>query len=163
MSTHQNYSKEFKEAIITKVLNRGPESIGDVCLREGVKHSTVGNWMRTCAKVGAQTPKKRGRMKWTAEAKLKAVVETSGLSEIDFGKYLRREGLYSTQVAEWRADIVSHLSFKPKFQKDDRDSKINLLEREILRKDKALAEASALLILQKKVDLIWGSKSEDVK
>jgi hypothetical protein len=102
-------------------------------------------------------------MKWTAEAKLKAVVETSGLSEIDFGKYLRREGLYSTQVAEWRADIVSHLSFKPKFQKDDRDSKINLLEREILRKDKALAEASALLILQKKVDLIWGSKSEDVK
>lgn len=46
---------------------------------------------------------------------------------------------------------------------DERDEKIKDLERELRRKDKALAEASALLILQKKIDLIWGNKGEDEK
>jgi len=71
--------------------------------------------------------------------------------------------LYSNQVTEWRAEIIEHFETKPKFAKDERDAKINDLEREILRKDRALAEASALLILQKKVDLIWGNKSADEK
>lgn len=102
-------------------------------------------------------------MKWNAEAKLKAVVDTSGLAENDVGAYLRREGLYSNQVAEWRADIIEHFETKPKFARDERDEKIKALEHEILRKDRALAEASALLILQKKVDLIWGNKSGDEK
>ena len=42
-------------------------------------------------------------MTWTAEAKLKALVETAGLAEPELGLYLRREGLYSTQIMEWRA------------------------------------------------------------
>lgn len=102
-------------------------------------------------------------MKWTGEAKLKAVSETSNLSETDAGTYFRREGLYSNQVAEWRAEIVEYFKAKPKLAKDERDEKIKVLEREILRKDKALAEASALLILQKKVDLIWGNRNADEK
>ncbi len=102
-------------------------------------------------------------MKWTAEAKLKAVFDTSGLSENEVGAYVRREGLYSNQVAEWRAEIIENLGMKPSYKKDERDAKIKIMEREILRKDKALAEASALLILQKKVDLIWGNKSADEK
>lgn len=102
-------------------------------------------------------------MKWTAEAKLKAVVDTAGLSENDVGAYVRREGLYSNQVTEWRAEIIEHFETKSSFKKDERDAKIKILEREILRKDKALAEASALLILQKKVDLIWGNKDADEK
>jgi transposase len=102
-------------------------------------------------------------MKWTAEAKLKAVIETSDLAENEVGAYLRREGLYSNQVEEWRREIIEYFQTKPKFAKDERDGKIRNLEYEILRKDRALAEASALLILQKKVDLIWGSKNGDEK
>jgi hypothetical protein len=102
-------------------------------------------------------------MKWNAEAKLKAVFETSNLDETELGKYLRREGLYSNQVAEWRAAMIERLDAKPSFARDERDQKISVLEREVLRKDKALAEASALLILQKKADLIWGSKSADAR
>ncbi len=79
-------------------------------------------------------------MKWTGEAKLKAVVDTSGLSESEVGAYVRREGLYSNQVSEWRTEIIEHLGTKASFKKDERDEKIKVLEREILRKDKALAE-----------------------
>ena len=102
-------------------------------------------------------------MTWTAEAKLKALVETAGLAETELGLYLRREGLYATQITEWRADVIAHFVTRPTPKKDARDETIRLLEREILRKDKALAEASALLILQKKVELIWGNKHEAAK
>ena len=89
-------------------------------------------------------------MQWTAEAKLKALVETAGLAEHEVGLYLRREGLYSYQITAWRAEVIEHFETRPKFAKDARDETIRQLEREIVRKDNALAEASALLILQKK-------------
>ena len=68
--------------------------------------------------------------------------------------------MHSQQLSDWRAEILSSLQKKRKnaSQKDERDILIKSLEREVLRKDKALAEASALLILQKKVNLIWDSK-----
>ena len=102
-------------------------------------------------------------MKWTAEAKLKALIETAGLAEPELGVYLRREGLYSYQITAWRAEVLEHFATSPTPKKDARDETIRQLEREILRKDKALAEASALLILQKKVDVIWGNGREDAK
>ena len=89
-------------------------------------------------------------MTWTAEAKLKAIVETAGLAEPELGLYLRREGLYSHQITAWRAEVIEHFETKPKVAKDARDETIRQLEREILRKDKALAEASALPFSKKK-------------
>ena len=80
--------------------------------------------------------------------------------------YLRREGLHSHQLQEWREEVLKGLQSAPRklqSKKDERDEKIKSLEHELRRKDKALAEASALLILQKKIDLIWGSKSEAEK
>lgn len=163
MSARQSYTKEFKEAVVKKILNRGVETIDVVCAREGVLKSSACNWVRACGKVGLSTRTPRGRMKWNPEAKLKAVIDTNVLEEHELGKYLRREGLYSNQVTDWRTEILEYFDTKPKFQRDERDEKIRSLERELLRKDKALAEASALLILQKKVSLIWGNENEDGK
>ena len=162
MVIRRDYSQEFKDAIVTKIVNRGTRTILSVCEEAGVTKSTAVNWLKIRVRVGA-TSSPRGRMKWTAEAKLKSVIETSCLPESEVGAYLRREGLYSTQVSEWRAEIIEHFETKPKFAKDERDDKIKHLEHDILRKDRALAEASALLILQKKVDLIWGNRSGEEK
>ncbi len=111
-------------------------------------------------------PKQKTSKKWTPEAKLKAISETLAMSEEELGVYLRREGLHSNELKEWREEVIKGLApiaKKAAAKKDERDEKIKILEREIRRKDKALAEASALLILQKKIDLIWGSKDEDEK
>jgi transposase-like protein len=162
MEARTKYSQEFKDAVVTRIMNRGGRTIEAVCEEAGVRKQTAANWLQRRGKVGANASP-GGRMKWTGEAKLKAVVDTSGLSEHEVGAYVRREGLYSNQVSEWRAEVIEYLGMKPSFKKDERDEKIKVLEREILRKDKALAEASALLILQKKVDLIWGSKDAGEK
>jgi len=158
----RQYSREFKEAVVTQLLTRGERTIASVCAEVGVSRRTATTWVQRCGTVSAH-PTPRGRMTWTAEAKLKAIVETTGLAETELGLYLRREGLYSTQITEWRAEVLAHLETRPTPKKDARDETIRQLEREILRKDKALAEASALLILQKKVDVIWGNKHEAAK
>ncbi|MEI2420412.1 hypothetical protein V6O07_09065 [Arthrospira platensis SPKY2] len=48
------------------------------------------------------------------------------------------------------------------FQRQRRVDRMKLqeLEREVRRKDKALAETAALLVLQKKLQAIWGDKED---
>jgi hypothetical protein len=92
-------------------------------------------------------------------------VETAALNEAERGQYCRQRGLYPEQLAAWRraceqantGQAVPRL--KHAAQADKR--RIQELERELRRKDKALAEAAALLVLRKKADAIWG-KDEDV-
>ena len=162
MSARQKLSKEFKDSVVVKLLNRGDKTIDEVCAEVGVPKTSARNWMHASAKVSSKSPKSKGsRMKWTSEAKFKAVLDTANLVDTDLGHYLRKEGLYSNQVIDWRTQFVENFEPKVKPKRDERDDKIRALEREILRKDKALAEASALLILEKKVALIWGRGGED--
>lgn len=159
------YSSEFKDAVISKILNRGSQTIADVCRQEGLALSVGGRWFYNRDIVPVMK-KQKSSGQWTAEAKLKAVIQSNNLSEEELGIFLRKEGLHSHQVTAWRAEILSALdsfSKKPGSVKDNRDQRIRELEQDLHRKDKALAEASALLILQKKVNLIWGNKSGEEK
>ena len=100
--------------------------------------------------------------KWTPSEKLRVVVEAAGLGDEKLGEFLRREGLHLAQVKEWQA--VAEGSFvevaRGKASPSAESKRIKELEREVLRKDKALAEAAALLILQKKAEAIWGARDD---
>jgi transposase len=160
----QKYSKEFKAAIVSKIMNRGDSTVEEVCEAEGVNFRSASNWLLVRGSA-PEMKKKTSSRKRSGEEKLKALIEAGALSEADLGAYLRREGLYTHNLEEWKSEFISivNSSNKKKKVKDERDKKIKNLERDLLRKDKALAEASALLILQKKVNLIWGTDDEDEK
>ena len=160
------YTLEVKDSVVAKVLSRGNRSIEDVCRQEGINTQTVGNWLRKRAMVtGMKKPAEI--KKWSAEEKLKTLFETSSLAENDFGAYLRKEGLYSHQITEWRADVLKSLDearTRPQVAKrDDRDDRIKELERDLSRMEKALAEASARMMLQKKADLFWAERELRMK
>ena len=160
------YSLEVKDSVVARVMSRGDRSIEDVCREVGISGQTVSNWLRKRAMVGGM--KKPDEIKkWSAEAKLVALHETSSLSEADLGLYLRKEGLYSHQVSEWRADALKSLDearTRPQVAKrDGRDDRIKDLERDLARMEKALAEASVRLILQKKADLFWANREAEKK
>ena len=161
MSARQSYSREFKDAILTKVMNRGDATIAQVCGESGLNPSSVANWVQSRAKSLGMT--KKNSKVWTPEEKLKAINDTHGLGEAELGEFLRKNGLHSHDLAAWRADFISSITVARKnaSKKDERDVKIKTLERDLRRKDKALAEVSALLILQKKVNLLWGNNGED--
>jgi transposase len=88
-------------------------------------------------------------------------------TEAEFGAFLRRKGLHAAQLAEWRLQALSGLQGRG--SRADRKAanvearRVRDLERELKRKDKALAEAAALLILKKKVQEIWGDEDDDTK
>jgi transposase len=163
MESRRSYTQEFKDAVVKKVVNRGSSTIQEICDREGILKGTAVNWLKSGARTEGMVRQKTVK-KWTAEEKLNVVMATFGLEGERLGTYLREKGLHSHRVEEWRAEIVSLLRGVGKASlRDERDNRIRELEHEVNRKDKALSEASALLILQKKVDLIWGRRDEGKK
>lgn len=99
---------------------------------------------------------------WSAAEKLKAVIEFEGLSPDKRGEFLRREGLHAEHVEAWKKTMQAGLDSKVSTQESRAEmselrARNKELERDLRRKDKALAETTALLVLKKKADLIWGT------
>ncbi|SJN11199.1 hypothetical protein CZ787_05400 [Halomonas citrativorans] len=95
------------------------------------------------------------------------VIETATFSEIELSEYCRGKGLYPQQVKAWKAAClagqqntrVQHQAERDQAKADKK--RIRQLERELNRKEKALAEAAALLVLRKKLNAYWDDDSED--
>ena len=111
--------------------------------------------------------KKKKSETWSAEDKLATIIESASFNEIQLSEYCRRKGLYKEQIDQWKKTVLSgyqsssHLK-KAQAQNSREDKqKIKKLERELQRKDKALAETAALLVLSKKWEAIWGENEED--
>ena len=104
---------------------------------------------------------------WSADAKLAVVIETAALSEIELSEYCRRKGLYVDQVRDWRqACLDGQQSSRERRQAEKLQAKadqkrIRELERELQRKEKALAETAALLVLRKKLNAYWSGDDEE--
>jgi transposase-like protein len=96
---------------------------------------------------------------WSAEEKLAAVLEAASLSEEEFGAFLRSRGLHDAQLQQWRDQML--IGLEPKPAKRAESKRIQELEKELRRKDKALAETAALLVLKKKAQEIWGDEDDD--
>ena len=102
----------------------------------------------------------------TSSDKFHIVMETYTLSEYDLGKYCRENGLYVDEVKRWRSDLESSLDKEPNAVKEIKEElfeekkKNKHLEKELNRKEKALAEAAALLVLQKKFQAFMEEKED---
>ena len=104
---------------------------------------------------------------WTAAARFEAVLTTAALDEATRNAWCREHGVYPQMLAEWRQAATQALAepeearASPQQTKQDR-RRIKELERELRRKDKALAEAAALLVLRKNLAAIFNrDKGED--
>ena len=100
--------------------------------------------------------------------KLKAVVAAINLDLDAKGAYCRTAGIHLTHLENWEKEMLLGLetsSTKNKeFQQQQSKltNEINVLKKDLNRKDKALAEVSALLILKKKADFLWGGNEDDI-
>lgn len=161
------YTEGFKARMIERLA--GPEGISATALSKevGVSQSTLSRWLRLrpTRRVGAMKDETQGPKgkKRTAEQKLRLVLEASELSDEELGVFLRREGLHEAELREWTAAAMEALSSKPKRKgKTSRDARrIRELEKDLRRKEKALAEVTALLALKKKLEAIWGDGDDD--
>lgn len=163
-----HYNEDFKQAMIKKLcLPEGP-SVYQLSKENGISPLTLRNWVKKYGG-GIQVNRNKRPEDWTPEEKLQAVFKASGLEGEKLGEFLRSQGLHSHHIEEWKTDALqSAKASTPKRgrpRKDpelaDAQSKIKLLEKDIRRKDKALAEQTAIVILQKKAQELWGTDEDD--
>lgn len=157
------YSPERKEAVLRKMMPPDNLTIKDLAIEEGISEATLFNWRKQAREKGLLMPDGgSGPEGWSARDKFTAVLESAAFNETDLAEYCRKKGIYPEQVSRWRTvcenandwDREHNLRLKAS-QKADKQ-RIRQLERELNRKEKALAEAAVLLVLQKKFQAVWG-------
>jgi len=158
------YSEELRAKVTERALGGG--STQDALAEEfGVSRSTVQNWMRQYRASGA-TPlirKDKRPQSWTREERLEALLATHGLAEEELGSWCRQRGIHTHHLAQWRRELVEGSSEKVAGASETRAlrQENRALKKELRRKDKALAETTALLVLKKKAASIWGEVEGD--
>ena len=159
------HSLEFKKSAVQKYLTRGNRSVNEILQEIGIASPTLYQWRDQFAKVGDMKKPSKPQSR-SVQEKFKALAEYDLLPSEKRGEYLRKHGLHEENLNEWRKQIEEALSPQKSSSKDRQElraekNKVKQLEKEIRRKEKALAEVSALLVLKKKADLIWGTTEED--
>jgi transposase-like protein len=157
------YPNERKQAVIKKMMPPLNQSIAELAREEGICIATLYKWRNEARKKGLLLPPgDSSPAGWSSVDKFAAVVETAPLNEAQLSEYCRKRGLYPEQIRQWRAACESANDWDQAQNKALTDARkkdshrLKQLEQELHRKDKALAETAALLVLKKKAQAIWG-------
>lgn len=161
----QHYSEEFKKSAVEKLLHRGSRPVAAILEEVGVSSPTLYLWRKHFANLSGMKKTSKRPQDRSAQEKLNAVIKFESLPEEERGEFLRKAGYHIEHIKAWRKQLEGALAPANK-QAERRDRaedqrKIKELEREIRRKDKALAETTALLVLKKKANLIWGTGEDE--
>lgn len=149
----------FIEQALVKVYSRGERTVRSVAEDLNVNYHTLKNWMKgkSVAKLGVKVIKEKRPQDWGAEEQLVALHETHGLSGESLHAWCREKGLFAHHLVSWKTAFCAEEKAGASGTREIRTlrDENGQLRRELVRKDKALAEAAALLILQKKFRALW--------
>ncbi len=169
------FTNSFKIQAVEKALTRCDNTtLKDIALSLGVGQSTLDKWIVKSRnqEFEVASDEEKNRMTqdkrpqdWTPEERLNMVITCCALDGEALNQYCREQGLYAHHVNQWKLDFISD---KPQKSKISSRSEVktlkhenNELKKELRRKEKALAETAALLVLKKKVHEIWGADEDD--
>lgn len=155
------HSDQFKQSVVQKIATPGGPSIMQMSEKLGVHHTSIRTWIKLHANPSSMKKSKE----WTPEAKLEVIAKTFSMSENELGEFLRTNGLHSTQIEEWKQEFYSaqKSAGRPKTDPElvELRAKEKELSKDLKRKDRALAEMSARVILLKKSRLLFGETEDD--
>lgn len=167
MKTYTRYPENFKEQALAKVFSRrNDQTIQSIADELSISLQTLKTWMKK-AKLNSpldQQSKSKRPQDWHPEERLAALQKTYGLIGEDLNAWCREHGVFIHHLEQWKADFCRHGGAS--VNRDEARSLQSLkadkqrLERELQRKDKALAEAAALLVLQKKFRALLAGEVE---
>lgn len=163
MKRRNRYSKEFQEQALLKARDRGDRSLQAIADELNMSNGTLSKWTsESKRKVGASAPSEGlpsdgSAASWSAEQRLLALNETHGLKGAALHTWCRERGVFEHQLQAWRGAFCAAApeSRESKTALRELQIKHDKLQRELNRKEKALAEAAALLVLQKKFQMLW--------
>ncbi len=159
------YSSGFKQGIMRKVLPLESRPVAEVSRETGIAEQTIRNWMER-ARNGTLEPD-NGEIApgdRRASEKLKLLIESKSIQPERLGEWHRSKGLHSEHLSLWEHELTNIVADKDdalRTELKETRKKLKDTERELARKDKALAEFAALVALKKKADALWGDSEDD--
>ncbi len=162
------YSAERKEAVLKKLMPPNSLSVAELSKQEGISDATLYNWRKQARAQGRLMPDTDNTPEgWSSRDKFAAVMETAAMSQNDIAAYCRQKGIYPEQLVAWRSaceqandwNQASEKKLKEATQSERKKNK--QLQKELDRKEKALAEAAALLVLRKKYNALFQDPEEE--
>jgi transposase-like protein len=155
------YPEQQKDSLIKRMLPPGNADVPKLSRETGIPQDTLYGWRRQARRAQglAQTPAAGGGERWSSAEKFAMVVETAALSEVERGEYCGKRGLYPEHLQTWRRACEQANRAAPVSAGGEGSAarrRIRELEQELRRKERALAETAALLVLRKKAQAIWG-------
>jgi len=159
----RTYSKELKDSVLKRLEPPTKDTVISLSDELDIPKNTIYQWIRNNKKSNNNKPSS----KWSSQDKFQAVLETSSLTELELAQYCRRKGIHVEEIKTWQKQCLranTSILEDPQELKNDlkkeRD-RIKKLEKELRRKEKALAETAALLVLRKKANAIWGDPEDE--
>ena len=154
-SAMPQYSPAFKNRMLRRLMGPSAVSANALAREVGVHQPLLSRWLRESRNVEDMASSKKRQ--WTGAEKLRVVIAARGLGETELGALLRREGVHEAELTAWQAAAEAALNEAGRRgPRSAAAQRIHALERELRRKDAALAETAALLVLKKKLHAIWG-------
>jgi transposase-like protein len=170
----QKYTEGFKIQAVEKALSRSIETtLTEIAETLGVSRSALSRWITqsksnlletdsdNATHLSTMKEKEKRPQDWTAEARFELIMESTGLKEKEISELCRTRGLFPHHIEEWKQQFISVTDQSTGNEKQVTvkalRNEIKALNKDLNRKNKALAETAALLVLQKKVNTIWGN------
>ena len=168
------YTQSFKRQAVEKALSRADgTTLAQITDALGIGQSTLNKWIvksrnqqlgssseHDSASIGGVRKEKRPQ-DWNQEERLDMVVACGSLDEAAMNQLCRERGLYAHHVSQWKQDFISGVTANERSDAKSLKGEVRELKKELNRKDRALAETAALLVLQKKLSTIWGSDEDN--
>ncbi|MBU1613554.1 helix-turn-helix domain-containing protein [Patescibacteria group bacterium] len=159
------YSIGFRNSVLKKVLPPESRAVAEVAHEHGISALTIHGWMKK-AKAGilTQSEDESTPMGRSATEKFRVLLESRGIPTAEMGTWLREHGLHAEHLPLYEqelGDIVDERHDKARKRERELKRENEKLKRELVRKEKALAEMAALIVLKKKAEAIWGDDEED--
>jgi len=142
--------------------------VSELARENGISEQTLYTWRRNLKSQGVPVPGNgKNAEEWSSKDKFGVVLETAPLNEAELAEYCRSKGLFVEQITTWREacqdanEVPAERNREQREQSKNDRKEINQLKKDLQRKEKALAEAAALIILRKKAQAIWGEPEDD--
>ncbi len=152
------YSQEFKDQAIEKTLQRGDKTIQCIADELNINLFTLKEWLRKSQPAMDSTSDSQRPADWTPKQRLEALMQSANLEGEPLNAFCRKQGIFPHHLEDWKQDFINSKSnLSPTTDKALR-AELKQVKKELNRKEKALAETAALLVLQKKCQAFWEEK-----
>ena len=164
------FSQEFKVQSVEKAFSRRTDqTLKKIADDLGVGYSTLQKWIRLAKQNKLENPetimsKEKSPQNWNKPQRLEAIMHCHSLNEEQVSAYCRENGIYPHHIKAWKTEFLSDNNASETLSKQAQKrlkQENKRLQKELNRKDRALSETAALLVLSKKCQAIWGEKAVD--